>query len=252
MAQEGTSTKSYDFMYGKFLLKSLFGIEIDEGDYIEMAYGIYRDIGNVNLSVYKVGFTVDDTYTVQLPCNVESIEAVTDGVKDTYDNAFNWDNGYTAGSNYRLPDILGGGRVLNRLTVNSRETTLHPSGSFIPYDIEGTIGNNSLRFSEELLGTSGEIIYRGMVVDNDGNPLLNRKEADAIAYKMAFYDTQKKVFMNEQGAASKLDYISRESGRKMAAAKIPERMSQNELDKLLTARTSHDRKVYWSSYKPLQ
>jgi len=38
----------------------------------------------------------------------------------------------------------------------------------------------------------------------------------------------------------------------MAAAKIPERMSQNELDKLLTARTSHDRKVYWSSYKPLQ
>ena len=69
---------------------------------------------------------------------------------------------------------------------------------------------------------------------------------------MAFYDTQKKVFMNEQGAASKLDYIARESGRKMAAAKIPERMSQNEIDRLLTARTSHDRKVYWSSYKSLQ
>ena len=107
-------------------------------------------------------------------------------------------------------------------------------------------------FDEKFVGQSGVCIYRGIVMDKDGNPLLTRKEAEAIAYRMAFLDTQKKAFMRDPVATQMLSYIQNEAGKKMAAAKIPEYISQNQWNRILSTMTRHDRKVFWSSYKTLQ
>ena len=89
-------------------------------------------------------------------------------------------------------------------------------------------------------------------MDDDGNPCITRKEADAIAYKIAFIETQKRVFIGDPQASQLLPYIKGESAVKMQAAKIPEYLTQNFLDSLLDAKVSHGRKIFDSSYKTLK
>jgi hypothetical protein len=253
MATESTGGQLYDFMYPKFLLKDLFNIVIDEDTYVERAYNIWRDIGNIATAIHAFEFEIDESKIVNLPCNLEFIEAVSQGsweedseFKDVIVYHADWSinpNAFLADSMVRNP---------SRIDLNGQDSRLKAVGSFIPYNLKGSTGNYSLEFNEEQIGMRGVCIYRGVCVDDQGNPVLTRKEAEAIAYKSAFIETQRNFFMGDPTAGSKLTYISNEAGRKMAAAKIPEYLSQNFWNRLLSAHTRHDRKVYWSSYKTLQ
>ena len=71
---------------------------------------------------------------------------------------------------------------------------------------------------------------------------------------MARIMLQKRIWMKDPGALQIWQALNvpMEAGRKMAAAKIPEYVSQNEWNRILTAMTSHNRKVYYSSYKLMQ
>ena len=243
MSQEQAAIPFYDFMYGKFLLKELFEITMHEDDYVEMAYNVFRDIGNIATKVHLFKFTVDDTLVVNLPCNVEFIEAVSRGEILGVEDAILWTDELGTDANYRIGTLRG--------VRNKNRSTLHPQGDFIQYDVAGTMGDMKLSFDEDSVGITGECMYRGLVVDTDGNPLLTRKEAEAIAYKMAHLKVQKDAFMGKPGGQM-LQYIQAEAGRKMAAAKIPEHVTQNQWNRMLSAMTRHDRKVFWSDYKTLQ
>ena len=251
MAQEQSTKGFYDFMYGKYLLKDYFDITLHEDDYVERAYGIFRDIGNIATSIHSFEFTVDSDLTVDLPCNVEFIDSVSHYTEGCAENTILWHADDTVNPNSFLPDV-----VLNpnasRIDMDDQDSHLHPKGEFMPYELGGRVGCYSLKFDESKAGLRGICIYRGICVDPDGNPLLTRKEAEAIAYKMAFIDTQKKAFMGDPAALNRIEYIKLESGRKMTAAKIPEYVSQNGWNRMLSAMTRHDRKVFWSSYKTMQ
>jgi len=254
MAQEGASNGFYDFMYSKYLLNDLFDIRLHEDDYVERAYNIFRDIGNIATAVHAFEFAVDNSRKVILPCNVEFIEAVstgTDWSEVSDQNVILWHSERTINPNNFLPDVINNPSV-NKILLNDKHSNLHPKGEFMTYELQGTVGHYKLFFPEHYIGSRGVCIYRGMCVDDDGNPLITRKEAEAIAYKLAFLDTQKRFFMGDPRASGQLEYIKMESGRKMAAAKIPEYITQNEFDRMLSAMTRHDRKVFWSSYKPIQ
>jgi hypothetical protein len=255
MSQEASDNPFYDFMYPKFLLKSMFDIVLHEDDYIEQAYGVFRDIGNIARCTHAIEFTVDESLCVELPCNVEFIEAVSTGVDwlDMEDGStvmFHAD--WAVNPNSFLPDV-----VMNpSSTVTefaSRKHRLHPGGNYIPYELHGTPGHFHLQFLPNQIGQTGICIYRGIIVDKDGNPLLTRKEGEAIAYKLAFFALQKRVFMGDMNAAQIMQAtnIQFEYGRKMAAAKIPEYISQNHFNRMLSAMTRHDRKVFWSDYKAI-
>jgi len=255
MAQEQAAKPFYDFMYGKYLLQDLFDTYLHEDDYVERAYNIWRDIGNIATAIHAFEFEIDNSRTVQLPCNVEFIEAVSTGQewRDQYgDRVILFHAEQIVRPNHsHFADAITNPNAY-RVNIDDQQSRLHPKGEFIPYELQGTLGNYTLHFDEDWVGSTGVVIYRGTCVDNDGNPLITRKEAEAIAYKMKFIDTQKKAFMGDQGALNMLEYIKMESGRKMAAAKIPEYVSQNHLNRMLSAMTRHDRKVFWSSYKSMQ
>lgn len=255
MAQEQEGGTFYDFMYGKFLLKELFDITKHEDDYIEMAYNVWRDIGNIATATHVFKFVIDSSLRVALPCNVEFIEAVSTGE--------NWNNNCNSeyyrnfiisdhpGNKYFLPDSI----VAMSTTYGDQKpqtSQLHPQGEFIPYELGGTQGNRHLIFDGKFVGNTGVCIFRGIVIDKDGNPVLNRKEAEGIAYKMAMLDVQKRAFMKDPAALQMLSYIKDEAGRKMAAAKIPEYVTQNTWNSVLSVLTRHDRKVFNSSYKTIQ
>lgn len=249
MAQEQAASPFYDFMYPRFLLRDLYDINIQEDDYVERAYNVFRNIGNIATAIYSFKFTVGQDGMVELPCNVEFIEAVsTDtaniGRDGDYTLLYSDEN---LSPNGFLADIILDPSYTR--TPVPQLSDLHPLGSFIPYEL---VQNKYLKFTSEFNGMSGVCIYRGICVDDNNNPLLYRKEAEAIAAQLAFIDTQKKLFMRDPGAASILPYIKQEAGRLMAAAKIPEYITQNQWNRIFSAMTTHNRKVFNSSYKPLQ
>jgi len=252
--QEKSFNPFYDFMYGKFLLKDYFDYTIHEDDYVEHAYNIWRTIGNIATMNHAFEFTIDDSCIVKLPCNTEMVEAVSEG--QYWSNRYGEDfylfhaDSITMNPNNFLADVLV--QNLNSHLNYTQKSQLHADGQFIPFELIGTPGHYSLRFDPRHIGQSGVCIYKGICVDDDGNPLLTFKEAEAIAYKLAFQLTQKQAFMRNPEAAKLLPYIEQKMAIKMAAARTPDYMSENEWNRVLSAQTRHDRKVFWSSYKLLQ
>jgi len=255
MAQERAAQPFYDFMYPHFLLKDLFDITMHEDDYLERAYNVWRDIGNIAIATHAFEFEIGNDQTVVLPCNVEFVEAVSSSEywRDNNEQIVNlFHTDVNMNPNQFLADSIV--RNPNFVRLDNQQSQLHPEGEYLPYELRGTTGYLQLHFDSKFVGQRGICIYRGVCVDEDGNPLLNRKEAEAIAYRMAFLNLQKRVWMGEPMAADIMARmnVSAEAGRKMAAAKIPEYISQNEWNRVLSAQTRHDRKVFWSSYKTMQ
>jgi hypothetical protein len=249
MAQEQTTVPFYDFMYPRFLLKDLYDIDMQEDDYLERAYNTYRAIGNIATGIHHFKFTVADDLKIELPCNCEFIESVSTDenlLMRQEDLIIYSATNSSLSPNSFLADVISN-ESLRRVYI-PQSSNLHPTGIFMPYDLQGRI----MHFSTEQSGTKGNLIYRGILVDDNDNPILYRKEAEAIAAQLAYLHTQKQVFMRDPAAAGILAYIKPEANRLMAAAKIPESITQNQWNRILAARTRHDRKVFNSSYKPVQ
>lgn len=252
MAQDEAQGKLYDYLYSKYTMKTLFDISMPDDDFVENSYMAYRNLGNVATANHAYNATVDENCQIDLPCNCEYIDAVTEGYLTDADDDLSivYSNAaevtITTGYNF-LTDVINNPSYKRH---NLSKSQLHPTGSFVPYEIDRTC-DTKLLFNEKFVGQPINIIYRGILMDNDHNPLLSIKEVEAIAYKMAFIQTQKKAYKGDVAAANMLQYIKGEAERKSAAAKIPEYVTQNFIDRLLTAKTRHDRKVYYSSYKTM-
>tara|TARA_R110002012_G_scaffold290252_2_gene483816 strand:+ start:86 stop:859 length:774 start_codon:yes stop_codon:yes gene_type:complete len=254
MAQEESQGNMYDYLYSKYLMKSKFDISMGDEDFVENSYPIYRDLGNVATATHSFSQVLLNSSGIKLPCNCEYVEAVSLGAVNTgsYDDIVITDadtNSITVSSSSSImSDVLNDPRITKNDITKSQ---LHPKGTLVPYEIDSSGCDKVLLFDNSLIGESINVIYKAILMDEDGNPLISMKEADAIAHKMAFMVTQKKYFMdpNNNGISRLLAYIKPESERKAAAAKIPEYLSQNFWDRLLKAKVSMDRKVFYSSSK---
>lgn len=256
MAQDQTQDALYDYMYSKYLMKDLFGITMTNDDFVELSYIVFREIGNIATATHSFELVLDNNLEIDLPCNCEFIESVTTGsiMKDEYNDFIVFYNlsstpTITTNDSSFLPDVIDDPRFRRHSLSRSH---LHGMGEFLPYELSGSACNKKMTFDRRFIGTNVNIIYRGTLIDDDKNPLITMKIAMAIAYKMAFIQTQKKAFMGDRPSMELLSYIKPEAERKMAAAKIPEYLSQNFWDRVLSAKTRHDRKVFWSSYKLMQ
>jgi hypothetical protein len=243
-----SATNSFEnFLNAKFLLKDLFDITMTDEDFIEKAYRGYRKIGNIATANHKHKGLVENQM-IKLPCNVEFIESlstgdlVLDSINDIIIVTENPNGPIT--NQYYYPDLLGYDNI-NK--INLSRTNLHPTGQFIPYEICGK--NEFLKVSEKFEGETLLVIYRGQVLDEDGLPALTAKEVEALAYYVAYLDVQKRIFMKEPGMADLFQIIKPEYIRTMTAAKIPEYVSQNFWDQLLSAHTRMDRKTFGNSYR---
>lgn len=253
MALHEAQSTFYDFMHGKYLLKRLFGIDLQEDDYIEDAYAVWRDIGNIAAAIHSYEAVVGEDMLVVLPCNCEFIESVSTGKYNidvdgdliiSYNESSNVVN-----PNSFLPDIrLDNNQLLWPIQYNQ----LHPDGAFLDYSVINKDGAKYLQLDPRHIGYNITVIYRGIIMDDDGNPCITRKESEAIAYKINYIETQLAAYTgNDPERAKNLQLAKQTSDIKMQAAKIPEYLSQNFLDQLLASKTRHDRKVFNSSYKTI-
>lgn len=226
-----------NFHYAISLAQTLYDIEGDNDDLEEIGLVAYNFIGNKNTRLYKTTLDVDcRDGSVQLPCNVDIIEATT------YCGSEDWN--YT--SNIEENGDQQSASIENY--IEGQKAFLDPfyvSGKYVKYK----------RVGDKLYVNKGlgriNILYHGILLDEEGLPEINDKEAIAIAEYIAYVQKYKEAIRtNNQNVLRMALDLKQQWLLHCQAARVPEYVSQEEMDKILNVQTSWNRKVFNKSYKP--
>lgn len=227
-----------NFHYAISLAQTLYDVEGDNDNLEEIGLVAHNFIGNKHTQLHKVLLDVNcEDGSVQLPCDVDIIEAVT------YCGPEDW--------NY-VSNIKEHGDLSSLYTENyieAQKAFLDPhyiSGKFVKYRKVG----DKLYVNKGL----GKVIllYHRIILDEDGLPEINDKEAIAIAEYIAYVSKYKEAIRtNNQNVLKMAQELKQQWLFHCDAARVPEHVSQNEMDQILNANTGWGRKTYGDSYKPI-
>lgn len=232
--------KNYSFNTAYSHLRELYGLELNPDEFESLGLIAWDRIGNKQFKWYK--YQVEPTednkqWYIDLPCNCDIIEAVTADYEDyqkttptnvSGNNQNGWIEGYIESRKYNT----GFG---------------YSSGKYIKYTREG----NTLHLSDKF--NKVNVLYKGVIVDDDGLPFLNEKELDAIAAFCVFADTRKKATITrDPGLWQTVQYWENNWKIACSQARVPIYINQNEMDEILNVANSWDRKRFGKSFKPIR
>lgn len=227
-----------NFKYAITLAQMLYDIDINDMDtLIEIGLVAYNFIGNKNTHLSAEIVNVDPrTGIVKLPCKADLVEAIT------YPSGEDWN--YTSNTkNFGDFNSLN----IEQYIEKSKQSTdpLYISGKFVKYRREG----NYIYVNEKI--DSVCVLYHSETLDEDDLPLINDKEAVAIADYIAYTVKYKEALRSNNSAVFQMaQTIKRQWLIHCDAARVPEYVNQNEMNDLLEVASSHNRKVHGRSYKP--
>lgn len=227
-----------NFHYAISLAQMLYDVEGNTDDLEEIGLVAHNFIGNKHTQLKKELLNVDSKDgSVQLPCGADIIEAVC------YCGPEDWN--YTSNTKDR-GDLSS---LYTESYIESQKAFLDPhyiSGKFVKYKRVG----DKLYVNKGL----GKVIllYHSVILDKDGLPEINDKEAIAIAEYIAYVVKYKEAIRtNNQNILAMSRELKQQWLFHCDAARVPEHVSQNEMDQILNANTSWDRKTYGRSFKPI-
>ena len=94
------------------------------------------------------------------------------------------------------------------------------------------------------------ILYKGLILDEDGLPQITDKEATALATYCAYVSKFKEGLMtNNPNIIQLANSLKQQWNIQCDQARVGVYMSQNEWDKVLDAKTSWNRKIHGKSLK---
>lgn len=200
---------------------SLYGLNIDEDVAEEIALVGLELIGNKHTHLYR--YTADTVdRRIQLPCNAASIESVHLPILDAnvYSPAATTPNA----ENIYSEAYIEGGKLFN--------DPLYTRGKLAHYREEG----DELVFDKDYNNVT--IVYHGVIVDEDGLPLITDKEMRALAAYLAYSDFYRQGLMRRDGNLIQLAAVPKADWLKLcSAARVPERLSQNDMNDILDVKT---------------
>ena len=227
-----------NFKYAITLAQMLYDIDINDMDtLIEIGLVAYNFIGNKNTHLQADIVNVDSkSGLVKLPCEADLIEAIT------YPKLEDWN--YT--SNIKN---FGDQNTLNvEQYIEKQKQSIDPlyiSGKLVKYRREG----NYIYVNEPVEQVC--VLYHTEQLDEDDLPIINDKEAIAIADYIAYTVKYKEALRSNNSAVFQMaQTIKRQWLIHCDAARVPEYVTQNEMNDLLDVVSSHNRKVHGRSYKP--
>jgi len=233
----------YSFEFARAMMINQWPmIKIQEDDFIEQAYYIWKQIGNYysNAHIYTAKVTPDNK--LDLPGNVDSIKQVT-FPKYLYNINLNNIMIFSGGSLLTNRDILDkwdSYRVDSSITSKyGQNITFRQEDGYLTFD-QGDFKNLYV-----------SVLYDGLIVDEDCMPKIFFKEVLAIANNVAFNKAQSMIAMGDPSFAQLISLMMKESDRSMAAARVAEGYTANQWDQILDIRTSYDRKHYNRNFKKL-
>ena len=226
------------FYSAKFQANMLYGVTMSPDVFAEIGLIAWNFIGNKNTRLYKYSVDVNcskENY-IELPCNVDIIEAVTASGE-------NWN--YTSNkSNFgEIDSALVEGYIEG---MKHSKNPLYLSGRYIDYERVG----DRLYF----YGNPGtiNILYKGIVLDEEGLPELNDKEVIAIATYVAYTQKFKEGLITNNAAITNMANLLKAEWLKYCDAARVDYINQNDMNNILDAKTSWNRKIFNKSYKPIK
>jgi hypothetical protein len=224
---------------GIAVLKTMYSMHIDEYDYLDIAVDALRDIKHFGSTEYVAYITADKNGKVQLPCNMDSIDAVTTEHmgRKSYGSRVEMDiDGITGTDEY-----ITQSNIMDSLNRVWRPGLGGLTGEgYISYQLEG----KTLRVDKSYAGQKITVAYTGITTDLEGLPIITRKQANALAAISARVLTVRGANKGDKGLASMVEYYTGISGRLIQAASIPENISDNELDEVLNCMNTFNKKTY--------
>lgn len=227
-----------NFKYAITLAQMLYDVDINDMDtLIEIGLVAYNFIGNKHTHLEAEIVNVDSkSGLVKLPCKTDLVEAIT------YPNVEDWN--YTSNTKN-----FGDFNSLNveQYIEKSKQSIdpLYLSGKLVKYRREG----NYIYVTEPISQVC--VLYHSEQLDDDDLPLINDKEAVAIADYIAYTIKYKEALRSNNSAVFQMaQTIKRQWLIHCDAARVPEYVGQNEMNDLLEIASSHNRKVHGRSYKP--
>lgn len=226
-----------NFRYALTMAQLLYDVNINsEDDAIEIGLIAYNFIGNKNTRLYKAQLPVVNGEAI-LPCNCDIIEAVTYcGIED-------WN--YTS----NIKDFGDQQSLYVEHYIESHKRFSNPlyiSGKYVKYRRSG----DTLYINEDVDFVN--VLYHGILVDSEGLPEINDKEATAIADYIAYVYKYKEGLRSNNSTIMQIAKDIKQMWLFHAdAARVPEYVSQDEMNRILDAQSSWGRKVYGKSLKPV-
>lgn len=226
-----------NFRYAISLAQMLYDVDINDMDtLIEIGLIAYGFIGNKSTQLKAEIVNVNKNGLVKLPCKVDLIEAIT------YPNVEDWN--YT--SNVKNFGDFNSFNIEQYIERSKQSIDpLYISGHYVKYRREG----DYIYVNEPIEQVC--ILYHTEQLDEDDLPLINDKEAIAIADYIAYTVKYKEALRSNNSAVFQMaQTIKKQWMIHCDAARVPEYVSQNEVNDLLDVMSSHNRKVHGRSYKP--
>lgn len=215
----------------------LYGVELQEEDIEEIGLLAWQRIGNKRVRTYRYCTNVDcnGNGAIELPCNADIIEAITYGFED-------WNYTDNIKPNGNINSAFVEGYIESRKAFNN---PLYMSGKLVKYERVG----DTIYIDPGYTGRIN-ILYRGIILDDDGLPELTDKEADAIAAYCAYTVKFKEYLKNHnRDALEAANILKGEWNRLCDSARVSDYINQNEMNDILDAKTTWNRKVYNKTYK---
>ena len=221
-------------VYG--LVETLYRITPNESNFEDIVMNGWSYINNKHTRLYRYVADADKDGVLDLPCNVDVIESV----------------------HIPMPDA----KMTSNKTVFNEINTLFTEGYIDawkrledPYWTRGKLvkydeGNNQLFFARPYKNIM--VVYHGIIADEEtGLPLVTDKEIKALAAYVAYASLYREGIQKRNPDIIQFAQTIYADWLKLCnAARIPEHLSQNEMDSILDVKTRWDRKQYGRSYKP--
>ena len=233
--------KSYPFKTAYTQIRELYGITLFPDEFESLGLIAWDRIGNERYRWYKYQATPEQTeegaWFVDLPCNISEIEAVTADYED-----------YQKTTPTTIAGNNQNGWIEGYIETRKYNTSFYYSpGKFIKYTLDGSRMWLADRFNVV------NVLYKGVIVDDEGLPELNESEVDAIAAFCAYTDTFKKALVvKDQTTLTFAQILEQKWLKKCTQARIPSSLSQNDMDEILNVSTSWDRKRFGKTFKPIK
>lgn len=228
-----------EFYSAMAILYQLYAVEIDENEFEEIALHAWRLIGNSFYNTYVHKDTIVN-YEVMLPCNFILGESKIEAVQ-----LYNEDATFTSNTSH---ETLRNSIIEENSEYRNVSTEfLYESGKYIDYEQDV----DRLRF--KITGVGVKIVYKGLLLDNNGLPYISNKEMSAIARYVAYIKTFKQAMATRDKFLLDTANLHKQNWDKECSnARTPDSLTQNDMDDIMNAMTSWDRKRYGLSYKPVR
>ncbi len=233
--------KSYPFKTAYTQIRELYGITLFPDEFESIGLIAWDRIGNERYRWYKYQAepqqTEEGAWYVDLPCNISKIEAVTADYED-----------YQKTTPTTIAGNNQNGWIESYIETRKYNTSFYYSpGKFIKYTLDGSRMWLADRFNVV------NILYKGIIVDDEGLPELNEAEVDAIAAFCAYTDEFKRARVSKDQTTLVFAQILEQKWlKKCMQARIPSYLSQNDMDEILNVSTSWDRKRFGKTFKPIK